>query len=298
MKILLRCSVTILFPVCLAWTMPAAADGVRVTDDAGRQVTLAQPARRVVSLAPHVTEMLFAAGAGGKLVGAVEYSDYPPAARAIPRVGSFSRIDLERLLVLKPDLAIGWKGGNHAADLERIEQLGIALYVTDPHRLEDVAHDIERLGVLTGSESAARQSAEAFRTRRTALQQRYGTRPPVRVFYQIWDQPLMTVNGEHVISDVIRLCGGVNVFAGLPILAPVIDVEAVLRADPEAIVASGMAEERPDWLDHWRRWPMLRAVQHDNLFFIPPDLIQRHTPRILDGAERLCRALETARSRR
>ena len=279
-------------------TIPVAAGELRVTDDAGRVVTLAQPARRIISLAPHVTEMLFAAGAGGKIVGAVEYSDYPQAARAIPRVGSFSRIDLERLLALKPDLAIGWKNGNHGADLERLEQLGVTLYVTDPHRLEDVANNIERLGLLAGSGPAARQAAGAFRARRAALQRRYGARPPVRVFYQIWDQPLMTVNGEHVISDVIRLCGGVNVFADLPLLAPSLDVEAVLRADPDAIVASGMAEERPEWLDHWRRWPMLRAVRHDNLFFIPPDLMQRHTPRLLDGAERLCRALEVVRARR
>jgi iron complex transport system substrate-binding protein len=278
--------------------IPVAVGDLRVTDAAGRVVTLAQPARRIVSLAPHVTEMLFAAGAGGKIVGAVEYSDYPQAARAIPRVGSFSRIDLERLLALKPDLAIGWKNGNHSADLERLEQLGVTLYVTDPHRLEDVASDIERLGLLAGSGPAARQAVGAFRARRAALQRQYGARPPVRVFYQIWNQPLMTVNGEHVISDVMRLCGGVNVFADLPLLAPSLDVEAVLRADPDAIVASGMAEERPEWLDHWRRWPMLRAVRQDNLFFIPPDLMQRHTPRLLDGAERLCRALEMVRARR
>jgi len=276
----------------------AAAGGLRVTDDAGRTLVLAQPARRIVSLAPHVTEMLFAAGAGEKIVGAVEYSDYPPPARAIPRVGGYNRIDIERLLALKPDLVIGWASGNHGADLDRIQKLGVALFVTEPHRLDDVARDIERLGRLAGSGPAAQRAARAFRTRLAALKKTYAGRPSVRVFYQVWNQPLMTVSGEHVISDVMRLCGGVNVFAPLKTLAPAINPEAVLAADPEAIVASGMAEERPEWLDEWRRYPLLLAAQRDNLFFIPPDLLQRHTPRLLDGAERLCRALETARGRR
>ncbi len=286
------------FAVMTAWAGTAEAGELRVTDDTGRAVVLAQPARRIVSLAPHVTELLFAAGAGEEIVGTVEYSDYPPAARAIPRVGNYNHLDIERLLALKPDLAVGWAGGNLSADLERLRKLDVPLYVTDPHRLEDVALDIERLGHLAGSRPAARRSAQTLRARRAALQRRYGGRPPVRVFYQIWNQPLMTVNGEHIISDTMRLCGGVNVFAGLTTLAPTIGAEAVLGANPEAIVASGMADERPEWLDDWRRYPLLLAVQRNNLFFIPPDLLQRHTPRLLDGAEQLCRALETARGRR
>lgn len=293
----MKAGVAALAAVGLTWLAPLRAEPLRVTDDTGRTVILAQPAQRIVSLAPHVTELLFAAGAGDRVVGAVEYSDYPPAARSIPRVGGYSRIDIERLLALKPDLVIAWAGGNHAGDIERLVQLGIPLYVSDPHRLDEVADDIERLGLLAGSVPVARRAAQAFRARRADLQRKYGGRPPVRLFYQIWNQPLMTVNGAHVISDVIRLCGGVNVFAGQPLPAPSVDPEAVLRADPEVIVASGMADERPGWLDDWRRYPLL-AVQRGNLFFIPPDLLQRHTPRLLDGAERLCRALDTARARR
>lgn len=286
------------FAVVATWASAVEAGELRVTDDTGRTVVLAQPARRIVSLAPHVTELLFAAGAGEKIVGTVEYSDYPPKARAIPRIGSYNHIDLERVLAIKPDLAIGWASGNHSADLDRLEKLGVALFTTEPHRLEDVARDMERLGLLAGSEPAARRAAQGFRARAAALQRRYGGRAPVRVFYQIWNQPLMTVNGEHVISDAMRLCGGINVFAPLKTLAPALNPEAVLNANPEAIVASGMAEERPEWLDDWRRYPLLLAVQRNNLFFIPPDLLQRHTPRLLDGAEQLCRALETARGRR
>jgi iron complex transport system substrate-binding protein len=271
---------------------------LRVTDDTGREIVLKRPALRIVSLAPHVTELLFAAGAGGHVVGVVDYSDYPAAARRIARVGGYTRLDLERIVALQPDLVIGWQSGNRVAQLEQLERLGLTLYRTEPRRLDDVAKNLLRLGELAGRPAAARRAADEYRARHAALQRRFGARPPVRMFYQIWNQPLMTVNGEHVISDVMRLCGGVNVFADLALLAPSINPEAVLGANPEVIVASGMAEERPEWLDDWRRYPMLHAVQHDNLFFIPPDLLQRHTPRLLEGAERLCRALETARARR
>jgi iron complex transport system substrate-binding protein len=267
-------------------------------DDAGRRVSLAQSAHRIVSLAPHVTELLFAAGAGEHVVGAVAYSDYPDAARTLPRVGGSGNVDIEAVAALKPDLVIAWKSGNQATHLEKFAALGIAVYVNEPRSLDDVAHSLETFGRLAGTERSGRAAAEAFRARRAALAQRYGKRPPVRLFYQIWNSPLMTVNDEHLISDVIRLCGGENVFGGLAQLAPTISVESVLAANPEAITASGMGESRPDWLDQWKRWPMLAASKAGNLYFIPPDLMQRHTPRILDGAERLCGFLEAARAKR
>ena len=160
------------------------------------------------------------------------------------------------------------------------------------------AIEIERRGRLAGTAEAADAAAIRFRTRLAGLQRQYGGRPVVRTFYQIWKQPLSTVGGRQIISSVIRLCGGENVFGGLETIAPVVTVEAVVAANPEAIVASGMGESRPDWLDDWKRWPAVTAVARNNLFFVPPELIQRHTPRLLDGAEALCRHLETARSRR
>jgi len=276
---------------------PAPAP-TRVPDDAGATVVLAAPARRVVSLAPHVTELLYAAGAGGYVVGAVDYSDYPEAAQRIPRVGSYTGLDLEAIVALRPDLIIAWQSGNPPSQVERLRALGLAVYVSEPRHIEDVATNIERLGRLAGTADAALRAARAFRQRHEALRRRYAARPAVTVFYQIWDRPLMTVNGKQLISDVIHLCGGRNVFADLPILAPTVDVEAVLAADPEAIVASGAGASRPEWFDAWRRWPQLRAVRRDNLFVVPPDVLQRHGPRILDGAEHLCADLETARRRR
>ena len=267
-------------------------------DDTGREVRLARPAQRIVSLAPHVTELLFAAGAGARVVGAVAYSDYPPAARRLPRVGGYGNVDMEGVAALQPDLVIAWKTGNRDAHLDKLAALGIAVYVNEPRSLDDVARSLERLGFLAGSEETGRAAAEAFRARRNELAARYGRRAKVRMFYQIWDRPLMTVNDEHLISDAIRLCGGENVFGALTQLAPTVGIESVLAADPEVIVASGMGEARPDWLDQWKRWPRLAATVADNLYFIPPELIQRHTPRILDGAAQLCEFLDQARARR
>ncbi|MBP8217652.1 MAG: cobalamin-binding protein [Thauera sp.] len=271
---------------------------IELTDDAGQRIVLAQPAQRIVSLAPHVTEILFAAGAGEHVVGVVAYSDYPQAARALPQVGGYTQVDLEAIVSLRPDLVIGWRSGNRDAHLARLQAMGIPVYLNEPRSLDDVARSLEQFGRLAGSEDAAHAAATAFRARHAALAARYAGQPPVRTFYQIWDRPLMTINDEHLIADVIRLCGGSNVFGSLSQLAPTIGVEAVLAANPEAIVASGMGDDRPEWLDQWARWPQLEATRRDNLFFVPPDLIQRHTPRILDGAERLCAQLETARTRR
>ena len=279
----------------------ASAD-VSVVDDTGATVRLVQPARRIVSLAPHMTETLFAAGAGERMVGAVEYSDYPEAAKKLARVGGYSRFDLEAVAALKPDLVVAWQSGNAAAHLEKLRALGFPLYISQPNRIEDVASEIERLGVLAGTSVAANAVAGQFRERLAGLQKRYAGRPAVRTFYQIWKQPLMTIGGKQIISDVVRLCGGENVFTALSTMAPTVTVEAVIAANPEAIIASGMggveANSRPEWLDDWKRWTSITAVARDNLFFVQPELIQRHTPRLLDGAERLCQHLETTRSRR
>jgi iron complex transport system substrate-binding protein len=284
---------------CLFLLAAATAQAeVVVRDDSGATLRLAAPARRIVSLAPHITETLYAAGAGSQLVGAVEYSDYPEAARKLARIGGYSRLDLEAIAALKPDLAIGWASGNSPAHIEKLRALGIPVYLAQPERIEDVATQLERYGELAGTQAVARAAAADFRNRLAELRKRYGDRPPVRTFYQIWRQPLMTVGGGQVISDAIRLCGGENVFGDLKALAPKVTIEAVLAADPEAIVASGMGEARPEWLDDWRQWQSLTAVKRDNLFFIPPDLIQRHTPRLVEGAARLCAHLETARSKR
>lgn len=268
-----------------------------VVDSSGRNVTLQQPAQRIVSLAPHVTELLFAAGAGERVVGVVSYSDWPPAARGIEQVGSYSALDMERILALRPDLVVAWESGNNPAQLERLERLGLTVLRHAPRTPDDIARMLEQLGRLAGTDAVAQPAAQNFRVRLQRLRERNAQVAPLTVFYQVWHQPLMTVSGAHLISAAIELCGGRNVFAALPALAPQISIEAVLAADPQVIVASGMAEQRPDWLDDWKRWPQLAAVRHDNLYFVPPDLLQRAGPRFIDGAERLCAALDEARRR-
>ncbi|MBL8419939.1 MAG: cobalamin-binding protein [Dechloromonas sp.] len=267
-------------------------------DDGGHEVRLKAPARRIITLAPHATELLYAAGAGDRLIGTVEYSDYPPAAKKVPRVGSYDRFDLETISALKPDLILAWETGNPAAPVEKLKALGLTVYVSQPNRMEDVASQLERLGQLAGTETTANAAAAQFRQRLEALRRGNAGKPKIRVFYQIWITPLMTVGGPQIITSAIQLCGGENVFGHLTQMAPTVSVEAVLAADPEAIVATGMGDARPDWLNDWNKWPRMTAVKRGNLFHIHPDLMQRHTPRILDGAAQLCADLDIARSRR
>jgi iron complex transport system substrate-binding protein len=287
-----------LFAAFLLMLATVAHAELVLTDDSGATVRLAAPARRIVSLAPHVTEVLFAAGAGERVVGTVDYSDYPELAKRLPRVGGYSRLDLEAIAALKPDLVIAWQSGNPAAHVARLKELGVPIYFSQPNSIEDIARSLEQYGRLAGTEAAADGAARAFRARLAQLRARYQDQAPVRVFYQIWKSPLSTVNDRQIISSAIRLCGGVNVFADLPSIAPVVSLESVLVANPEAIIASGMDLARPEWLDDWTRWTQVTAAARGNLFFIPPDIIQRHTPRLLDGAEQLCGHLATARARR
>jgi iron complex transport system substrate-binding protein len=269
--------------------------GPIVTDDAGLEVRLARPARRIISLAPHATEQLFSAGAGDRIVGTVQWSDYPDTARGLPRVGDTWNLDLERIVALEPDLIVAWRSGNQPAAVERLAGLGIPVFVSEPASLEDIGSGIGRLGILAGTgETAARAEAD-FIARFESLRARNSGRKPLRVFYQIWHEPTYTVNGEHLISRIIELCGGTNVFANLQVLSPRVDMEAVLAADPEVIVASGADAVRPEWLDYWRNWPELAAVQREQLHDIPPQLLQRHTARILAGTEMMCRILDQAR---
>jgi iron complex transport system substrate-binding protein len=283
--------------ICLM-VSPTAPAEISVIDDTGQPVVLAGPARRIVSLAPHVTELLYVAGAGSRLVGADEYSDYPEDARRIPRVGSGFGFDLEAIVALQPDLIVGWQSGNPSWQVARLRSLGFPVFVTEPRRLDDVAGLLERLGRLAGTEPGAVANAVEFRRQRALLQERYSARPTVTVFYQVVDASLLTINSRHLINDVIDLCGGRNVFSDLPSLTPRVDVESVLRKNPDAILASGHDPSWPAWRERWRAWPALSAAARGNLFFIPPDLIHRNSPRILQGAEQVCDALEKVRESR
>ncbi len=281
----------------LLCSLHALGDPIVVVDDEGLQVRLPQAARRIVSLAPHVTETLFDVGAGSFIVGTVDASDYPEAAKRIPRIGDYSALDLERIAALKPDLIVSWLHGNSERQLAQIQALGIPVYHSEPRTLAAISKSLLDMGRLAGTGRVARRAAAAYEARLAGLRAKYAHRSVVSVFYQAWRNPLMTVNGRQIISDAIRLCGGRNVFANASELVPSVDPEAVVAVDPDAIVTAAPEEDR-GVLEDWRRFPSLRAVRDANLLVVNTETLARQSPRILDGAEMLCERLDRARARR
>jgi len=251
------------------------------------------PAQRIISLAPHITELLFAAGAGDKVIAAVDYSDYPPAARQFPRVGDAAHLDLERIVALDPDLVIAWNTGTSQEDIDRLRRLGINVYVSDLHAMEDIAGEVRTLGRRAGTERSAEIAAKGFERRLESLREEYKGRKTVSVFIQVWERPLMTVGGRHIISDALKICGGKNPFSDLQSIAPTVSIEAVLKADPQVIVGDVPVAELSE---QWSRWPELRAVRLAHVYTIPAELIARPTPRMLDGVERLCAIMDEVRA--
>lgn len=283
------------FIVILVWLSAPSWAQVTVTDYLGRELTLERPAERIVALAPHIVENIFSAGAGERIVGAVDYCDFPEAAKSIPRVGAISAFSVEAIVALKPDLVVVWHSGRGGNVMAQLVALGINVYASDPRTLEDVAKSIRDYAILTGNQAEGFPAALEFERRLKTLRQTHAEQAPVGVLYQVWNDPIQTLNDHHIISDVVRLCGGVNVFGDSPAVAPKISVESVLARNPAVIIASGMGNERPEWLEDWKRWTAIKAVANKHLYFVPPDLIQRHTVRILEGAESMCHHIAKAR---
>lgn len=281
----------------------ARAAAFTAIDDSGRSVRFERPAERVVTLAPGLTELVYAAGGGATLVGTTALSDYPPPARRVARIGDASRLDVERVLALRPDLVIVWQRGATSRELAQLEAAGVRLFHLEPRRLADVPRAVERLGVVLGQEAAASRAAEGLRRRLERLRVAHAMSASVSVFYQVWQQPLMTINGQHLIDDVIRLCGGRNVFSRLAVLVPVISTEAVVAADPQVIMTASESSNVVAWarapddaaFDTWRRHARLAAVRHGTMYALNGDAISRQGPRIVDGAEAVCAALDDAR---
>jgi iron complex transport system substrate-binding protein len=273
---------------CLFSSANAACD---VIDGSGQHVRLSQPAQRIISLAPDITEMVFAMGAGGHLVGVMQGSDYPLAAKTKPVVGSYHSIDIEKIISLHPDLIITWST-TFSRSLSVIKRLGIPVYVSDPHRLEDIPHTMKQLGCLTGMENTAQDQARYFLQELNRLRMQYEHAKSIRVFYQIGAYSLITVNKNSWINEVISLCGGQNVFANARFAAPEMSWEAVVSANPQVIVTDA---QMLDWKQRWQRWPQIAAVKQQHLYAIHPDLIERASPRLLQGVSQMCVALDAAR---
>ena len=260
----------------------------------GSRLELAAPAQRLITLAPHLAELVYAVGAGDRLLATVAYSDYPAAAAELPRIGDAFRFDLERMLTLQPDLVLAWDSGTPESAIKAMEDLGMPVWRVRINSFEAMAQVLEQLAAATGQHGTT--AAAQVRQRRDGLRARYGNQRPLSYFYQIGARPLYTVNGAHLISQGLAICGGVNVFADLPTLAPQLAPEAVLQADPELLLAGSSGPER-DPLAQWRSWPQLQAVKHDALLTLPADLMNRATPRMLDAVEEACAAFAGWRQR-
>jgi iron complex transport system substrate-binding protein len=273
----------------------SAHAAVTVTDDAGRTVTLAAPARRIVSLAPNITDALFSAGAGAYVVGTSRFSDHPDAAKQVPVVGDATMIDLERIVGLKPDIIVVWRSGTPAAQVEKLSHLGIPIFYSETTRLADVSSATRRFGVLAGTQDTANRNAAAFDAALGKIRDTYAGKKHLKVFYQIWDRPLMTIGHAQIIDDALALCGGDNVFADVTQAAPTVSREAVLARNPDVIVSGD--SDGHDTLASWKQTAFLSAVKHDNVFTIDAPTLALPSPSILPSVDLLCHALDNARGR-
>ena len=281
----------LLTPFLLSVTAPAWA--LTLVDDSANELRLDQPAARVISLSPHLTELLYAVGAGDRLVGTLRGSDFPAEAADIAQIGDAAGLDFERIVHLRPDVVLAWGSGNRSVDLARLRSLGLRVLVMEPQRLKDISRHLRVLGDLTGRVGQAQAVAQEFEQRVDALTARYAGRSPVRVMFEIWHRPLFTVNANHVISKVLALCAAQNIFADLPRLAGEVSVEQVLLLDPDVIVVGSEAED--GGIQNWMEYSYLKAARGGNVFTVSADLITRQTPRIVDAAERICAGVDKAR---
>lgn len=282
-----------------ATTVPAtlarvAVGSLTVRDDLGQAVTLPESPVRIASLSPGATEMLFAAGAGSRVVATVEYSDEPAAARAVPRIGDVVAIDMERLLAARPQVVVAWPGGGNIAQTGAIERLGIPIYREQVNRLEDLGGSLRRLGVLMNTTDVAERAARALETQVAQLADTYRTATPRTVLLQVWNHPLYTLGGGQLISDVLRICGTRNIFNDLAEQAPAVDPEAVIARDPDIIVAASPPGAGAQWIADWQRFKSLRAVRRGNLFVFEDQRLTRLGPSVIDAAAGLCALLATA----
>lgn len=260
------------------------------------QPPVTSPAQRIIALAPHITELLFAAGAGAQIVGTVAYSDYPEAAKKIVRIGDYRSVQVENILRLQPDLIIAWPGSALTAQLQKLEKLGLRIEYSDPKNPQEIAATLRRFGDLTGHSELAGQQAAQFLANWQALENRYAKRAPVRVFYQVWSDPLMSLNKDNMIDYGIRACGGQNIFASAPVVVPQVNIENVLRLNPQVIISAGETADAAS-MQIWRQWPNLAATQFGQFYVISGDDISRPVPGILTGVEKLCTFLEQARAK-
>lgn len=281
-------------PVFILFFAASASAEVVVHHSDGSELSLSSVPQRIITLAPNLAEMLFEAGAGDLLVATVEYSNFPAPAAALPRIGDAFRFDLESLLAFQPDLVIGWASGNPSAALDRIESLGVTVWRVEMRSPTEIVTLLEDLVRLSNSSQAGLEAVSRAQKKLDRLSEAYRGRSPIRYFYQVAERPLFTLNGEHIVSQGLSLCGGYNVFADEPVIAPQVSIEAVLVADPDVFIAPTL-DGQPDPLAQWRSWPRLKAVRNEALIYLPADQISQATSRMLDSLALACKLLDQFR---
>jgi len=278
---------------------PKATETFSANDFSNTLIQLEKPARRIIALAPHIVENLYSAGAGQWIIGTVSYSDYPPEAKDIPRVGAISAFSIESILALKPDLVIAWPAGRSKSVIAKLESLGLTVYRSDLKKLQDIPKSIRDYGKLAGTSAIAERSATSFEHKLHSLQSHHPAgHDKIDVFYEVWHQPLQTLNGNHLISEIISLCGGHNIFSDQTAVAPTVGLESIILKDPDVIINSLESQEQDAWKKDWSRYGQLQAVANHHLYHISADYIQRNTIRVLTGAERLCHILSGVRKQK
>lgn len=253
-------------------------------------------AQRVVTMAPFLTELVYAAGAGDKLVGVAAHSDFPPPAKSLPVVADAGGSNREALLALRPDVVLAWRTGTPLAAIASLRQAGVNVIVMDGARIDDVPKLLRHIGVLAGTQTQAERSASAFEAALQSLRATYASRRQVPAMFEIWHAPLMTISGNHFMTDALQVCGGENIFNDLAAIAPEVSLESVIAKDPQAIIGAGSALDEATFRTNWSRFGSLRAVKNGALIYLNPDTIQRQTPRLLEGVKALCEKLDAVRS--
>lgn len=286
----------------MAWLLAGLLAGLSATVSASTQlrnadgstVELENPAQSLITLSPHLAELVYAAGAGDRLAATVEFSEYPPEARQAPRIGDAYRLDIEGIMARRPDLVIAWDSGTPRAAVAQLRNLGITVWSVEISEPSDIAATLIALGEATGQTGIAEKAAGAIHQRLEQLSRQYRDQEPIHYFYQVDERPLFTINGEHLISKGLELCSGQNIFADQPGLAFQVAHEAVITANPDAMFAPAIeGEENP--LQAWTGWPSLKAVSGEALFLLPADKISRATPRWLDSLDLACNLLHGLR---
>ena len=286
--------IIILIAVAGLGTARGTDTGIQLTQADGEPLTLPEPATRIITLAPNLAELVFAAGAGDRLVAVVEYSNFPAEVKELPRVGDAFRIDLERIVEFSPDLVIAWKSGNPQSALQKLEQLGITVWQMEITRPEEIAVAVKNISMAAGSEDHGVEIARQLQQKLNRLKQDNTNKTTVEYFYQVSARPLYTINGQHIISRGLEVCGAHNVFSDLPVLAPQISRESILLADPQAMISPETPGEGPA-LSVWQDWQQLQAVQNGTMLYLPADEISQATPRLLDSIDLACKLFDGVR---